>query len=157
MKLKTKLSISLHSYGYFPIPEKDALKILKQFGKRVICIVDQKTTFHCAIQRNNTIGYFIQASKPIQKKTKLDFEDKCTLQIKKDNSEYQMAICEEMVEVLDTDPEGKALFQQLTDGKKRGLIHYVNTAKQMDTRINRALKIMQNLKLGFTKPQDLVR
>ena len=57
---------------------------------------------------------------------------------------------EELSAVLETDEEATLVFEKLTPGKKRSIIHYIATAKQTDTRISRALKIVDFLKMGIT-------
>ncbi len=49
----------------------------------------------------------------------------------------------ELEEVLKTDIIAEERFHQISLGKQRSLIHYINTAKNIDTRINRAMKFLK--------------
>ena len=156
MKFKLKISSNSTS-NVLPFEENQAKTILKKFGKRVLYIVNEKHTFHGAILFSKTIGHYLYFSKRKIKELGLENGEVLNIEIKKDASTYQFAICEEFKAVFDTDPEANREFQKLTDGRKRGIIHHINSAKRSETRINRALKLASNLKLGITDPRALIR
>ncbi len=145
-----------HSH-YIPIPKKWAEKAQASFGKRLVCQINGDALLHCAIVYSKSLGHLITIGKQTKKDIGIEADEVIHLQLAKDESKYQMHVCEEFLEVLETDSEGFGLFEQLTPGRQRGLIHHVNKAKQSDTRINRAIKIMENLKLGYKDPKDLIR
>ncbi|KAA3637621.1 MAG: hypothetical protein DWQ02_06460 [Bacteroidetes bacterium] len=155
MIIKTYLKRVGHNMYLIPIPGKQGEQILKEFGKRVIC-KGNGGKIHCAVQKSKTHGFYIGAGKDARKKLKIQSEGELVLTIQEDNSKYQLEVPEELSEVLETDPEASERFEALTDGKKRSLIHYVGKAKQSMTRINRALKIAENLKFGFTDLKELM-
>lgn len=155
MKINTTVE-RVGSYHFIPIPKEAAETILKDFGKRVIVIVNDNASIHCAILRTQQQGYYIMTGKATLKKINAQYGDELELEILKDETEYQMYMSEEFEEVFMSDLEGKALFDQLKAGQKRGLIHYVNEAKHSDTRIERALRVIENLKMGFTANKDLI-
>lgn len=156
MKFTTKVD-RVGSMHYIPIPEAIAKAALEQFGKRVVCIVNEDVSIHSAIQRSKAYGYYIMTGKATLKEIKAQYEDILEIEFSQDETEYQVNLSEEFEEVFLTDPEGKMLFDQLSDGSKRGLIHYVNKAKRTDTRIDRALRIIHNLKMGFTSNKELIQ
>ena len=59
-----------------------------------------------------------------------------------------MPMPEEFQEVLNQDEEGRQLFEQLKPGLQRSFLYYINTAKMVDTRINRSLQLIERLKTG---------
>ena len=95
-------------------------------------------------------------SKAAQKKFKIQVDEPVTMEICKDDSKYQIEMSEELEEVLKTDVIAEERFEKLTPGKQLSLIHHVNKAKNIDTRINRALKISENLKMGETDLKGLL-
>ncbi len=155
MKIKTKLDRSGNSH-YIPIDSEMGQKIIDRFGKRILCTI-KGHTLHCAILNKKELGRYIMVSKTAKEKIKAEYGDELVLKISKDTSEYQMEVSEEFQEVLSTDEEGILRFEKLTPGKKRSLIHYVGKAKNSDTRINRAIKIVENLKMGMTDLRELLR
>ena len=53
-----------------------------------------------------------------------------------------IAVPEELLDVLASDPEAKEFFESLTDGYKRGYCDWVGGAKQAATRQTRAGKAL---------------
>jgi len=155
MKIISTLKKSGMGSFHLPIKEKDAKSILNKFGKRVICKINNNQ-IHCAILNSKAIGQYIMISKAVRKKLKLNLNEKIQFEIEADESKYQIEMSEELEEVLKTDVIAEKRFHQLTPGKQRSLIHYINKAKHIDTRINRALKISENLKMGKKELKELL-
>lgn len=124
MKIMTKLVKTGYNSHYIPIPIDVAQKALDQFGKRVLCTVNENSQIHCAIQRHKDIGYYITVGK--NTKAKIDVES-------------------------------ETIFSQLTPGFQRSIIHYVDAARRIETRIDRALKILNRLKMGIRDRKELFR
>ena len=55
--------------------------------------------------------------------------------------------------VLSQDGEGKDAWDKLTTGYQRSLIHYVTSVKNVDSRIKRALDLVNRAKLGLLHGQ----
>lgn len=146
-QLQSELKQIQNSHHIIPIPEDIGSAIHAQLGKRVICEVNGKN-IHCAVQKNQYLGYFIGVGKGTQKKIGAESGEELALIIRKDDTPYQMEMPEVLYEVLHTDPEGLKAFENLTDGKKRSIMHQINSAKSIDTQINRSLKIVEQLKMG---------
>jgi uncharacterized protein YdeI (YjbR/CyaY-like superfamily) len=76
---------------------------------------------------------------------------------KPDDTEYQFPVPEELAEVLATDPDADKIFQHLTPGNQRGLMHLVNMVKSPDKRVERALLIAKRIKEGITAPARVMK
>jgi uncharacterized protein YdhG (YjbR/CyaY superfamily) len=126
-------------------------------GKRAVCTLNGTAVFHCAFMPVKNGGHFVYVGRTVLTKIKAKKGDQVSALFTPDTSDYQFAIPEELEEVLRTDPEGNALFQQLTPGKKRGLIHLVQLVKSSEKRIERALLIMTRLKQGIHSPAQVLR
>lgn len=55
---------------------------------------------------------------------------------------------EEMAAVLAQDDEGAKKWKRLTVGLQRSLVHYINSSKNIDVRIERALYLIDKVKSG---------
>ncbi|MCY1308411.1 Bacteriocin-protection, YdeI or OmpD-Associated [compost metagenome] len=55
---------------------------------------------------------------------------------------------EELAELLAIDEEGNRLFQALKPGRQRDILYYVNGAKSVQVRIDRAIMMIDRLKKG---------
>ncbi|MFD2561455.1 YdeI/OmpD-associated family protein [Aquimarina rubra] len=64
---------------------------------------------------------------------------------------------EELEAVLQSDPEASEIFESFTDGMKRSLIYYVLGFKNSQTRIDKALIITENLRLGIRDKKLLMK
>uniref|UniRef100_UPI0040498FBB YdeI/OmpD-associated family protein n=1 Tax=Fulvivirga sp. TaxID=1931237 RepID=UPI0040498FBB len=146
---------------HIPLPEDVALSFIEGDNKRVICTVNQIIQFHAAILKASPY-YFILINTANLKKLGVDIHDKVTVTIEKDHSEYGHQMTEEMEAVFDQDDEGFAYFKALTKGKQRSLIYLASQVKNSQSRINKALAIMDHLKqekgvLAFKKLNETIK
>ena len=72
--------------------------------------------------------------------------DKIDVELKQDDSKYGLPMPEELQEVLNQDPEGDKLFHDLTPGKQRSMLHFINKIKDVDRRIHTSLVFIDHLK-----------
>ncbi|WP_395052668.1 hypothetical protein [Flavobacterium sp.] len=85
-------------------------------------------------------------SKEKIKELKLNINDEISVEIIADKSEYGIDISEEFQEVLDSDENGKILFEKLTPGKQRSLIYLMNKTKNTTLKIEKCFVILEHLK-----------
>jgi len=128
-----------------------------KLDKRVLCKVNSKLTFHCALMHKKEGGYYINIGSKILKTLKLKLGDSIEFELMKDDSEFQFEYPEELREVLETDIDAKKIFDQLTAGNKRGLIYLVTQVKSIDKKIERSLTIAEKLKMGITSPRLVMK
>ncbi len=82
---------------------------------------------------------------------------KVTASFSIDDTTYQFDMPEELNEVLETDPHAKEIFHALTKGNQRGLIYLVSQVKSTGKKIERALKIVSQMKKGITSPKLILK
>lgn len=129
---------------HFVVPTEIAKQFIEGDNRRVICTIMDGHKMNCALMAAE--GYwFILLNKGIRTKCGLDTGDKITVQLEKDRSEYGMEMPEEMLVVMDQDETGTRYFKSLTMGKQRSLLYIINQVKNPDSRINKALAIMDHL------------
>lgn len=116
----------------------------KDKSRRVVCILNDVLTLHCAIMPHGN-GWVISMNKANLKKLGLKIGSPVEVQMSKDDSEFGLPMPEELEEVLAQDDRAKSYFDSLTAGKKRSLIHWVSSVKNADKRIERALAIAEKL------------
>ncbi len=59
------------------------------------------------------------------------------VEIISDTSEFGANIAKEFLEVLESDPDGKLLFDKLTPGRKRNIIIFVSRIKSSQLKIEK--------------------
>jgi len=101
--------------------------------------------------------FLISFGKRYQKEIGVDRNDTFTLQLLENRSKYGVEMPEEFQAVLDSDPMAFEGFELLTDGKKRSLIYYISRFKNSQTRIDKALIISENIKLGVTDGKEMIK
>ena len=112
--------------------------------------------FHGAIQKYHG-RYQMMFGKSRQKELGVLPQDHFKLQFFEDRSKYGVEMPEELEAVLESDLEAKAIFDSFTDGKKRGIIYMVKSYKNSQTRIDKSLLIMENLKRGIRHNPHLLK
>lgn len=132
---------------YFLVPEEISDYFMhEQKTRRVICIFNEVQTKHCALMSDGNGLYYINLNKDDKKALKIQLGDLLKITIEKDTSKYGYPVAPEMKELLDIDPEGSDFFHQLTPGKQRSLLHIIGQPKRSETRLKRAIAILDYLK-----------
>ena len=114
--------------------------------RRVICMLNEKQEFQCALMPKGDDHFFINVNKKLRDSLKLTIGSQVSVSLKKDESEYGLPMPEELKELLKQDEEGDKLFHTLTIGKQRTLLYIVGSVKDTGKRISRALAIVNHLK-----------
>ena len=110
----------------------------------------------CALIKQGGRFHFMMG-KYTRKKLGLESNQAFDCMLSLEESRYGMDLPIELAEMMEVDPEGNEAFHRLTPGRQRSAIHFVAKAKQEITRVNRAVLVFDNLKLGFTEPRDFTR
>lgn len=129
---------------HFIIPKIIAHELLKE-GKRVVCTINNATSFQCGILSAGDLGYFVTINTTIRKQANIDWHDKVTLTLKRDTSKYGLPIPEVFKELLEQDTAFDTLFHDLTKGKQRSLLHLVGTFKSEQKQLEKTMVIRDYL------------
>lgn len=140
---------------YLPLEEKLAESFLNKGEKRLKVTLNNEHEIHVAIMRNKEVGYYLTMGKSVLNKTKLKEGDQITAQFEVDKSEKQFEFPDTIKEVLKTDPEAEAIFNQLTPGNQRSLIYLITRVKSTDKQIEKALKMAEYLKQGVSSARKM--
>lgn len=124
-------------------------RLVKTKEKRWICVINNTISFHAALQYSKEGNYFIYVGSKILKQLNLKKGMTVQIEFEKDDTMYQFEDVEEWNEVINTDAEVEIIFNQLTPGNKRSILFLIQQVKSSDKRIQRSLKIAENLKKGF--------
>lgn len=129
-----------------PLPQDIGEMLNQDKNRRIICVFNEIETTHSALMHDGNGGFFITIQKALCKKLGIGLGEDIHIEISKDNSKYGMPMPEELGELLEMDEEGDRYFHALTPGKQRALIHQVGKYKQSDTRLRKAVVIVDFLK-----------
>ncbi|TNE48346.1 MAG: DUF1905 domain-containing protein [Bacteroidetes bacterium] len=134
-------------WGYhFMVPELASQELLASDARRVICVLNGKAEFQCALMPKGEGQYFINLNKKLRDQLRLTVGSQVDVALRPDNSTYGLPMPEEFAELLRQDPEGDTLFHALTPGKQRNLLYIVGHVKSPDLRISKAMICLEHLK-----------
>jgi hypothetical protein len=132
---------------YLDVPEEIARQFSGKGPVRVICTLNGTVEYPCALMRTGLGQYFVYVGKPVMKRAGIAAGATVEASLRKDDSPYGMELPEELKELLELDEEGNRRFHELTPGKQRGIIYYIASARTVNTRIERAIKQLDKLKI----------
>ena len=131
---------------YIDVPNSVAKKFTGTKPVRMLCTLDNKVEFHCAIRPKGGGEFYINVAATLHAKAKLKLDQKIAVSVRIDESEYGRKMPTELQELMEQDELGNKLFHELIPSKQRGIIHYVDSAKSIDKRIARAIMMINRLK-----------
>lgn len=149
-----------HEFGgmlILPVPEEVVAFFKAAKIKRFICEVNEEYEMPCALHAQKGGARYIMYSKRVRSEYDIDPSAPVHLVLREDDSKFGHPVPEEWQAILDFDEEAAAIFGELSPGKQRSILHMVGAAKREETRITRALKIAENLKLGIRNPQQFLK
>ena len=133
-------------WHFIRIEAKIGEKFEKNHGsRRVVCTINGSESFQCALLPSDG-DFVIVVNKAKRTKLGISDGDKINVELKQDDSKYGLPMPEELREVLNQDPEGDKLFHDLTPGKQRSMLHFINKIKDVDRRIHTSLIFIDHLK-----------
>ncbi len=137
---------------HIAVPEEIARPFITEKGdRRVVCTLNGQLDFQCALMPKGDGSFFININKKIRDKLKLKVGMPMQVALRKDESQYGLPMPEELEELLQQDEEGNRFFHALTPGKQRNLLYIVGSAQKSDTRIRRAIVVIEHLKANGGK------
>ena len=155
--LSFKTHIAFHDklrMHYLFISEKNVKKLGGKICIRLLCSINGTPAFQCGLVSLGNGNAYIMLSKIRMKQCGIELSQEIKLTLQKDNSKYGMQMPEELKELLKQDAEGNMRFEKLTPGKQRYIIHYVDGVKNTQKRIDRAIMLIENLKLSLPGKED---
>ncbi len=124
---------------------------------RAIATLDG-VTWHCGLNPFGGGQFYIQVGRNYFEPLGYRIGDTLSLKLTRDESDFGMQPCEEFLAVAESDPEGLRRFREnLTSGTQRSLLHRIASATTSDGRIERAIKVFDQLLTGVTERQSLLQ
>ncbi|MCF8247075.1 MAG: YdeI/OmpD-associated family protein [Saprospiraceae bacterium] len=128
------------------VQEAQAQPFIDGNDRRVVCTLNGSLEFQCALMPKGDGHFFININKKTRDKLGLQLGSMVAVSLRKDESEFGLPMPEEFAEVLAQDQAGNRHFRNLTPGKQRALLYIVGQPKTSDTRLKRAVVLVEHLK-----------
>lgn len=150
LRITAELTKSENEFGWhflrFDAKAVAGLEFEDKKSRRVVCKLNGRHTFQCALLPWTKGGFCIVVNKQIRTKLGIAEGSKVKVELTKDESKYGLPMPKELREVLKQDREGDKLFHSLTPGKQRTILYYLAKPKDVDRRIHMALIVIEHLK-----------
>jgi hypothetical protein len=147
INFKSKIYKLEHLAGhYIDIPASVVKKTGGVGKQRFVCTVDKVMTWKCGLVAHKAGGAYILLNKKQMQMGSFNVGQAVNVSLRKDTSRYGMDVPAELHEVFKQDKIGKERFDKLAPGKSRYIIYYINQVKSVDLRIERAVRLISNLK-----------
>lgn len=106
-----------------------------------------QVSFNLAVQSKKNGPKYLSVSQAMRKSARVKPGDKVKVSFVLVDPD-KLDLPEEMEAVLAQDDEGAKKWNRLTVGLQRSLVHYINSSKNVDVRIKRALLLINKVKSG---------
>jgi hypothetical protein len=103
--------------------------------------------FALAVQNLKDGSRYFSVGAPLRKAARVNVGERVVVKFKIVDPNV-VEVPEELDAVLQQDPLAMKAWSKLTQGYQRGLIHYVTSVKNVDSRIKRAIDLMERAKAG---------
>lgn len=133
------------SGSYLAIPAEIVVQV-GGLNNRLICTVNDSLSWQCGMVAHGNGSAYILISVPKLKQLKLKEGDSVQLSLALDTSEFGVDMPAEFAEVLRQDEEGSRRFYNMAAGKQRYILSYINNIKSSQLRIERSVRIIENVK-----------
>lgn len=138
--------------GYFYITI--SAEVVNQFKNRrltrFLCTIDKKLTFQCGLNHLGDGNFFIILGIKNLKAIDKQFGDNIFFELIEDPNPLGVDIPEVLEAILEQDENKKLIFESLTLGKKRNVIHQINKIKDIDKQVQKTIKLIDET----TKPRS---
>jgi Bacteriocin-protection, YdeI or OmpD-Associated/Domain of unknown function (DUF1905) len=132
--------------AHIRVPES-AVKALTGVGsRRVLCTLNGSQERQCALVPYRDGSFVITVNKRLRDSLHFRIGQTIRVGLRRDESKYGLPVPEEFAELLRQDGEGDRLFHALNPGKRRTLLYIVGSPKKAETRLRRAVVVVQHLK-----------
>lgn len=131
-------------YFYITIPANTINQFQNKRHTRFICKLDNKLNFQCGLNHLGDGNFFIILGSKNLKAINKQLGDKIYFELTEDPNPLGVDMPEILEAVLEQDQELKAIFEGLTLGKKRNVIHSINKNKDIDKQFQKINQIINN-------------
>ena len=129
-------------YYYLQLAAEVVNEFPQQRATRLVCTLDGRLSFGCGLNHLGDGNFFIIiASRHLKTLAKTD-GDRVTVALAEDPNPLGVAVPDVLDALLTQDEAANQRYQQLTDGKKRSLIHRINKLKDIDKQVHTALALL---------------
>ena len=133
-------------------------KIINQFEKgrhtRLVCILDEKITLRCGLNHLGDGNFFIIVSEKNLNQLNKKLGSMIHFKIEEDPDQLGVEMPEILDVLLSQDENSKAIFDKISDGKKRSLIHTILKTKDLDKQIQTSTEFLKKEQFNLNQKKQ---
>ena len=137
-----KLEPRKGGYHYLKIDKELVNKMPKKKGTRLIITIDDSVSYSCGLNHLGDGNFFIIVAGKYVKKLHKNEGDPVSILLNEDPNQLGVPMPEVLEVLLAQDKELNMKFEKLTDGKKRSLIYYTTSVKDIDRQVQKAIALL---------------
>lgn len=143
-----------NGYFGFRFEYQEVESLLEKQAKARIIFTFNGHHKHLALAKSQDF-YYIMLGSQSRKELQLTEGNTYSFSLEPDTTEIQFHIPEEWSSVLSFDEMAAQAFAQLSDGRKRGLLHLIAKYKSEQKRVEASLRFASALKRGLKDLKDI--
>ncbi len=136
-------------YFYLTIDADVVNQFTNKRQTRLICTLDERISFQCGLNHLGDGNFFIIVSGKNVAKIDKSQGDLVRFELIEDPNPLGVDIPEVLEILLDQDPVLNRIFAQLSDGRKRSVIHQMKDIKDVNRQVSKTIELIHNA----TKPR----
>jgi len=118
---------------------------------RFLCTLEQNLTFQCGLNHLGDGNFFIILSSSNLNIVQKKLGDSIDFELNEDPNPLGVDIPKILEVIIEQDEHLKGVFESLTLGKKRSIIHQIIKIKDIDKQIQKSIKLIKESTLPRTK------
>ena len=138
-------------YCYLQVDAEVINKYENKRHVRLVIEIDEKISWSCGLNHLGDGNFFIIVAKKHLKPLGKKAGDEVYFKIYEDPNPLGVEVPEVLQVLLDQDPEALAIYEGVSDGLKRSLIHYIKPVKDVDLQVKRILETLEKFRQMLAK------
>lgn len=131
---------------YLEVPKAVLKKLGDSLKQRLLITVNKSVTWQSGMVAHKKGKACISINQKRMKQAGIKPGQEVDVSLVKDRSKYGLTMPEELKALLVQDTEGNRRFHLLVPGKSRYIIYFVSQLKNKQARVDRAIRVIENLK-----------
>lgn len=110
---------------------------------KIKALFDDKVEYRGSLAKMKSDCHMLGLTQEIRKQLGKTFGDEVSVSLIEDKEERTVEIADDILIVLDENPEAKTLFDKMSYTHRKEYIRWINEAKKPETRENRKIKMIE--------------